>query len=43
MRCSECGKGAEVLKVDPRTVKRDWKVARIFLLDKLSGGRDGGT
>ncbi len=29
---------AEVLNVSSKTVKRDWKFARIFLLDELSGG-----
>ena len=30
---------AEVLKVSPDTVKRDWKVAKVWLLRELSGGR----
>jgi RNA polymerase sigma factor (TIGR02999 family) len=29
---------AAVLDVDPRTVKRDWKAAKLFLLDELSEG-----
>lgn len=29
---------AEVLEVDPRTVKRDWRKARMLLLESLGGG-----
>jgi RNA polymerase sigma factor (TIGR02999 family) len=31
---------AEVLKVSPETVMRDWKLAKAWLLDKLNGERD---
>jgi RNA polymerase sigma factor (TIGR02999 family) len=34
---------AEVLKVSPETVQRDWKVAKSWLRRELSGGRPGGT
>jgi len=29
---------AEVLNVDPRTVKRDWQVARAWLRERLQKG-----
>jgi len=32
---------AEVLKVSPDTVLRDWKVAKVWLLRELRGGADG--
>ena len=32
---------AEVLKVSPETVKRDWKLAKVWLLRELSGKHDG--
>jgi len=32
---------AEVLKVSPDTVMRDWKLARAWLLTELSGTRAG--
>jgi RNA polymerase sigma factor (TIGR02999 family) len=32
---------AEVLKISPETVMRDWKVAKVWLLRELSGARDG--
>jgi len=31
---------AEVLKVSPETVKRDWKLAKVWLLRELSGKHD---
>jgi len=33
---------AEVLKVSPVTVKRDWRAARAWLYRELSGGTDDG-
>jgi RNA polymerase sigma factor (sigma-70 family) len=30
---------AEVLKVSPETVRRDWKLAKVWLLRELSEGR----
>ena len=30
---------AEVLKVSPETVRRDWKLAKVWLLRELSGDR----
>jgi len=30
---------AEVLKVSSETVKRDWKLARVWLLEEMTGGR----
>jgi RNA polymerase sigma-70 factor, ECF subfamily len=32
---------AEVLKISRETVKRDWRVAKIWLLEQMSGGADG--
>jgi RNA polymerase sigma factor (TIGR02999 family) len=32
---------AEVLKISPETVMRDWKVAKVWLLRELSGAGDG--
>jgi len=33
---------AEVLKVSPETVKRDWRLARVWLLEEMAGeSRDG--
>jgi RNA polymerase sigma-70 factor, ECF subfamily len=32
---------AEVLKVSPKTVDRDWKLARLWLLREMNGERDG--
>lgn len=32
---------ADVLKVSPETVKRDWKLAKVWLLRELSGKHDG--
>ncbi|MEM7232668.1 MAG: ECF-type sigma factor [Planctomycetota bacterium] len=29
---------AGIIEVDPRTVKRDWRVAKTFLLDEMGGG-----
>jgi RNA polymerase sigma-70 factor (ECF subfamily) len=34
---------AEVLKVSPETVARDWKLAKVWLLRDLSEGKDRGT
>jgi RNA polymerase sigma-70 factor (ECF subfamily) len=34
---------AEVLKISPETVMRDWSMARAWLLRELDGGADGGT
>ena len=34
---------AEVLKVSPQTVTRDWKTAKVWLLRELSAGNRGGT
>ena len=31
---------AEVLKVSPATVRRDWSIAKVWLYRELSGGRD---
>jgi RNA polymerase sigma factor (TIGR02999 family) len=31
---------AEVLKVSPETVKRDWKLAKVWLLREMSGRHD---
>jgi RNA polymerase sigma factor (sigma-70 family) len=33
---------AEVLKVSPVTVKRDWRAARAWLYRELTGGTDDG-
>jgi RNA polymerase sigma factor (TIGR02999 family) len=33
---------AEVLKVSPDTVKRDWKLARVWLLGEMAGERSDG-
>ena len=33
---------AEVLKVSPKTVDRDWKFARLWLLQELNGKRHDG-
>ncbi len=33
---------AEVLSISPKTVKRDWRVARLWLLHELSGERPHG-
>jgi RNA polymerase sigma factor (TIGR02999 family) len=33
---------AEVLKVSPETVKRDWKLARAWLLEEMTGKRNDG-
>jgi RNA polymerase sigma factor (TIGR02999 family) len=34
---------AEVLKVSPETVQRDWKLAKSWLRRELSRGQSGGT
>jgi len=34
---------AEVLKVSPETVMRDWRLAKAWLLRELSGGRPDGA
>jgi len=34
---------AEVLKVSPETVMRDWKMAKVWLLRELRGGADHGA
>jgi RNA polymerase sigma factor (TIGR02999 family) len=34
---------AEVLKISPETVRRDWKLAKVWLLRELSGGGRYGT
>ena len=33
---------AEVLRVSPGTVKRDWKLARVWLLEEITGERGDG-
>ena len=33
---------AEVLKVSPATVRRDWSIAKLWLYRELGGGADGG-
>jgi RNA polymerase sigma factor (sigma-70 family) len=33
------GETAEVLKVSEETVKRDWRLAKLWLLREMSGGR----
>jgi RNA polymerase sigma factor (TIGR02999 family) len=33
---------AEVLKVSPKTVDRDWKIARLWLLEEMNGKRPDG-
>ena len=33
---------AEVLKVSPKTVDRDWKLARLWLLEEMNGKRQDG-
>ena len=33
---------AEVLKVSPETVKRDWKLARVWLLEEMAGEKVDG-
>ncbi len=33
---------AAVLEVSPETVKRDWKLARVWLLEEMTGERDDG-
>lgn len=37
------GETAEVLKVSPETVMRDWKTARVWLLRELSSGGSDAT
>ncbi|MGH9844308.1 MAG: ECF-type sigma factor [Blastocatellia bacterium] len=32
---------AEALQVSPETVRRDWRLAKSWLLRFLSGGREG--
>jgi RNA polymerase sigma factor (TIGR02999 family) len=32
---------AEALQISPETVRRDWRLAKVWLLRFLSGGRDG--
>jgi len=34
---------AEVLKVSPETVRRDWKLAKVWLLRELSGANENGA
>jgi len=34
---------AEVLKVSPETVMRDWRIAKLWLLREMSGGKQVGT
>jgi RNA polymerase sigma-70 factor, ECF subfamily len=34
---------ASLLKVSPETVMRDWKLAKVWLLRELSGGKDRGV
>ena len=34
---------AEVLKVSPETVMRDWKLAKVWLVRELSGGERRGA
>lgn len=34
---------AEVLKISPETVMRDWKMAKVWLLREMSGGTQRGT
>jgi len=34
---------AEVMKVSPDTVMRDWKMAKVWLLRELRGGTDHGA
>jgi RNA polymerase sigma factor (TIGR02999 family) len=36
------GETAEVLKVSPETVKRDWKLARVWLLEQMTGEKADG-
>jgi hypothetical protein len=31
---------AEVLKISPETVKRDWRMAKVWLLRELQWGKD---
>ena len=33
---------AEVLKVSPETVKRDWKLAKVWWLEEITGERADG-
>ena len=33
---------AEVLKVSPATVRREWSIAKLWLYRELGGGTDGG-
>src|SRR5690349_5955724 len=33
---------AEVLKISPATVRRDWSIAKLWLYRELGGGADGG-
>lgn len=39
----EVEEAAEVLGVSPRTVKRDWRLARAWLIDALEPGRSDGS
>jgi DNA-directed RNA polymerase specialized sigma24 family protein len=34
---------AQVLKVSPETVTRDWRMAKVWLLRELEGGPSGRT
>ena len=34
---------AEVLKVSPETVKRDWRLAKVWLLREMRGERGNGS
>jgi DNA-directed RNA polymerase specialized sigma24 family protein len=34
---------ADILKVSPETVQRDWKLAKSWLRRELSRGQSGGT
>jgi RNA polymerase sigma factor (TIGR02999 family) len=34
---------AEVIRVSPETVMRDWKMAKVWLLREISGGTQSGT
>jgi len=34
---------AEVLKVSPETVMRDWRIAKLWLLREMTGGEQVGA
>jgi hypothetical protein len=43
LRHKRASANAEVLKVSEETVMRDWKLAKVWLLRDLSGGKHHGA